>query len=67
MTHISSELLNDKNFSLWLCSIAILAFAAGYGVASISHSGTVQAMEGGSQTRYSDLAMGKYGHFGHRP
>ena len=45
----------------------ILAFAAGYGLATIRHGSSIQSMDAGSQTRVTDLAMGKYGHLSHRP
>jgi hypothetical protein len=67
MTHITSELLNDRNLSLWLVTIALLAFSAGYGMASLRHSGAMQAMDVDSQLHVTDLAMGKYGHITHRP
>jgi hypothetical protein len=67
MTQIRSELFNDKTVSMWLTTIAILAFATGYGLASIRHSGQMPAMEEGGQIRITDLAMGKYGHLSHRP
>jgi hypothetical protein len=67
MTHITTELLSDKNLSLWIVSIAILAFAAGYGLGTARYSGMGQAINSAGPAHFSDLAMGKYGHLSRSP
>jgi len=67
MSHISSELLNERNLSLWLATIAVLAFAAGYSLASIRHSVSPPQQTAGLHPEWNQMALGKYGHLSQKP